>query len=458
MDAIVAVDEQFQIIAFNPAAEQMFGIPAERAIGETLDRFIPTRYRAIHRNHVERFAQTGSSYRRMGALGSLSAVRSNGEEFPVEASISQAVVGDGRIATVILRDVSERRANEEALLLAREVDHRAKNILAVVASLVALTPATSIEAYTQALAGRIAAMSRANALLAARRWNGASMPRLVRDELDAHAGARQIDASGPDIYLATRAAQPVGMVLHELATNSLKYGALSSPSGRISVQWSIERDGGLRLIWRESGGPPITAPAQAGFGMTLLAQIIDVQLDGSHRIDWKPGGLALEMFLPPDVLQHPARDEGHAEGEAAAPPALDAPRDEEETGEESLGTLLIVEDEPLIAMQMTKALEDFGWTVVGVAGSIESANRLLQSQSRPDVAILDVDLGGASVFPLARALRRTDIPFVFCTGFEDIGYTREFSDSPVVRKPATVLQLVAALRQVVRDRAERSRS
>jgi PAS domain S-box-containing protein len=457
MDAIVAVDEQFQIIAFNPAAEQMFGISAENAIGQTLDRFIPERFRTIHRSHVERFAQTGSSYRRMGALGSLSALRSNGEEFPVEASISQAVVGDGRIATVILRDITERRANEAALLLAREVDHRAKNILAVVASLVALTPATSIEAYTQALAGRIAAMSRANALLAARRWNGASLPLLVRDELDAHAGARQIDASGPDIYLTTRAAQPVGMVLHELATNSLKYGALSSPSGRVTVQWSIERDGGLRLVWRESGGPPVTAPAQAGFGMTLLAQIIDVQLDGSHRIDWKPAGLAFETVLPPDVRQPVSTEDGYAESEAKVP-KLDPPREEAQSGGESLGTLLIVEDEPLIAMQMTRALEDFGWTVLGVAGSIESANRLLESQPRPDAAILDVDLGGASVFPLARALRRTDIPFIFCTGFEDIGYTREFADSPVVRKPATVLQLVAALRQVVRDRAERPSS
>ncbi len=450
MDAIIAVDQKLQIIAFNPAAEQMFGISTQRAVGHSLDRFIPPRFRAIHEVHVGRFLETGVSYRRMGALGSISALRANGEEFPVEASISNAVVEGEHFSTVILRDISERRANEATLMLAREVDHRAKNILSIISSLIALTPAKSLETYIDSLAGRVAAMSRANALLAAKRWTSASLARLIRDELHAHAGAGQIDAEGPDLSLVTRTAQPISMILHELATNALKHGALSVPEGRVTVRWSLEPGGGLRLIWRERAGPAVRAPAREGFGMTLLRQIVDIQLEGSHSLDWNPFGLEFEAIFPADVLQVPSAGKGPPDMNAglAAPAPVPTPNDEEPTG-----NLLIVEDEPLLAMQMAQELQKLGWSIFGIAGSIDSANRLLGTSPQPDVAILDVDVGGASVFPIARALRRAGISFIFCTGFEDIGYTREFADCPVVRKPATAFQIVTALRQVVANGA-----
>ncbi len=448
MDAIVAVDEDFQIIAFNPAAEAMFGIDGDAVVGQSLDRFIPARFRSMHKRHVERFAHTGASYRRMGALGALSALRANGEEFPVEASISQTVVEGGRISTVIIRDISERKASEASLLLAREVDHRAKNILSIVASLIELTPATDLESYAKSLLGRVAAMSRANSLLAAKRWSGASLARLVRDEIDAHAGARRISAEGPDLALVTRAAQPISMMLHELATNAFKHGALGTPTGEASIRWWVQPDGSLRLLWQERGGPPVEAPAQTGFGMTLLRQIIDVQLDGAHSFEWHSEGLKFAAYIPPDVLQaSPAEPAPAAPQEPVLAPFTLSIEPEEQHG--AMGTLLIVEDEPLLAMQMSQALETFGWTVVGVAGSIDSASRLLGTLPRPDAAMLDVDLDGTSVFPVARALRRAGIPFIFCTGFEDIGYTREFADCPVVRKPATIFQIVTALRQAV---------
>ncbi len=188
----------------------------------------------------------------MGALGAVSALRSDGEEFPVEASISQGFAGTERVSTVIMRDITARESNEKAqALLAREVDHRAKNILAIVSSLVSLTKAPSREAYIESLTGRIAAMSRAHGLLAQQRWQGASFKRVVQDELEAHADPARFSCVGPDIKLSSRAVQPVAMLLHELSTNAVKYGALSGPEGHVFLTWERADNGAIWLSWRE---------------------------------------------------------------------------------------------------------------------------------------------------------------------------------------------------------------
>lgn len=449
MDAIITIDERNRIIQFNPSAEAMFKLPADEAIGQPLERFIPHRFRADHNEHIRRFGMTGETGRRMGALGAVSALRADGEEFPVEASISQCMAGQERLSTVIMRDITERKANETAqTLLAREVDHRAKNILAIVSSLVTLTKAPTREAYIESLTGRIAAMSRAHGLLAQQRWQGASLRRVVHDELEAHADSEKFSFVGPEIVLSSRAVQPVGMLLHELSTNAVKYGALSVPDGHVYLTWERSENGSIWLSWRESGGPRVKPPTEPGFGTTLIQQIIESQLGGTFRAHWNAEGYGLMMSLPETALQPVSSDTRSASpGEAAsASPARPAGKAEDDGG----GTLLIVEDEPLLAMQLSQALKEFGWNVLGVAGSIEDANRILSDKTRPDAAILDVDLGGSPVFPLARALRRTGVPFIFCTGYEDLEYSSEFSSCTAVRKPATVLQIVRALRDVVR--------
>ena len=170
MDAIITIDNDHKIIFFNPAAEAMFGIESNDALGQPISRFIPERYRAAHEGHIRHFGKTGETGRRMGALGAISGLRANGQEFPVEASISQAVVGQERLSTVILRDITERKANEEArALLAREVDHRAKNALAIVQALVSLTRAPTRETFVEAVTGRVSALARAHSLLAQNR-------------------------------------------------------------------------------------------------------------------------------------------------------------------------------------------------------------------------------------------------------------------------------------------------
>lgn len=448
MDAIVAVDRHFNILAFNAAAEAMFGVEAGQVMGQSLERFIPERFRGDHRRHVDRFAGTGETHRRMGALGTVTAMRADGEEFPVEASIAQMLVEGERVSTVILRETGGQDHQAETMFLAREVDHRAKNILAIMSSLIALTAAPTQADYANALAGRVAALSRANALLSSERWKGAALADLVRGELRAHVESDAFTLNGPDLMLAAPAVQPIGMLLHELVSNAQRHGALSRPRGRVAVRWAEEKDGSLSFDWRELGGPTVKAPARLGLGLVLSRQIIEEQLGGRLQLSWQPEGLALETRFPANIVDYyrsdrdkPAIDSSApSTGTAGAPGAV---------AEGKPGTLLIVEDEPILAMQLSRALASFGWTVIGVAGSVETAGEMLATLQRPDAAILDVDLGGNPVFPFARALRHAGVPFMFCTAFEDMAHNREFADCIVVQKPATVLQIVAALRKTV---------
>lgn len=227
-----------------------------------------------------------------------------------------------RLFTVILRDISEKKANEEARLLAREVDHRAKNILAIVSSLIELTKAPTLAGYAKSLSGRIAAMSRAHALLSGERWKGALLGRLVEEELLACAHPEQFDMSEQELMLSSRGVQPASMLVHELATNATKYGAPSAPKGHVVIRWTLLPDGGLQLRWRKCGGPAVIPPETNGFGTTLIWQIIERQLGGHYQMEWRRFGLRCEALLPDTILQPspPAalEDEGDETGATAA--------------------------------------------------------------------------------------------------------------------------------------------
>jgi PAS domain S-box-containing protein len=194
-------------------------------------------------------------------------------------------------------DITDRRlAEERQELLAREVDHRAKNALAVVQSIVRLTRATTIENYVEAVEGRIFALARAHRLLSESRWRGADLKRLVTEELAPYC-AHEIATKGPDGTLEPATAQAVAVALHELSTNAAKYGALSVKSGRVALRWEL-RTGTLILNWVESGGPPVKAPAALGYGSKVIRAAIERQLGGRAILEWQPEGLRCMLLLP----------------------------------------------------------------------------------------------------------------------------------------------------------------
>ncbi|WP_309092726.1 PAS domain-containing protein [Phenylobacterium sp.] len=200
----------------------------------------------------------------------------------------------------VTSDITERhRAIERERLLAREVDHRAKNLLAVVQSILRLTRAEDVRQYARTIEDRVHALSRVHGLLATNRWEGAQLGVLIREELAAFISARpgKIRLSGADVRLPPEPAQGMAMVLHELATNAAKYGALSRDEGELAVSWTADAET-LRLTWIERGGPPVQPPTRRGFGSTLLQGTIERQLGGQIDIRWAPEGLSVDLSIP----------------------------------------------------------------------------------------------------------------------------------------------------------------
>jgi two-component sensor histidine kinase len=226
----------------------------------------------------------------------------------------------GRVTHILscIRDatgeVNERRTNEARALLMREVDHRARNALTVVLSLLRLTGGEDLGHYRDSVMGRVEALARAQGSLTRGKWEGAHLADVVQAELAAIVRPGRYTASGPPVTLAAQDVQAMSMILHELATNAAKYGALSAEDGRVEIAWRTEPGGGLRLTWREHDGPPPPqALATTGFGSRLITEL-SRQLGGEATREWTPTGLAFELAWTPT----PHDDDRSAEDEALA--------------------------------------------------------------------------------------------------------------------------------------------
>lgn len=333
-------------------------------------------------------------------------------------------------------DLALKRAVETERLLIREVDHRAKNVLAVVQSLAQLTPFHSKEQYVEALSGRIGSLARAHSLLSNARWSGVDLHDLLRLELDPYrcadgvGGEEQLVIEGPPVLIDAQGAQSLALVLHELATNASKYGALARPEGRLSVTWRWDGDGALRLVWREEAGARVTPPQRRGFGSTLIESAVK-QAAARVTLDWRPEGLEVRLDILTGVQARaaesiPAYRPGLATDDS---PAL---RDQR---------VLVVEDEAVVAMELVRVLTAAGAKVVGPAGTIEEALGLLDDGQPIDRALLDVNLGGRLITPVAAALTNRRIPFVYLTGYQE----PDVDDGPVLRKPVAASTLLGAL-------------
>jgi two-component sensor histidine kinase len=209
---------------------------------------------------------------------------------------------DGTITHIIscVQDVTgevlERRSEEARTLLMREVDHRARNALAIVQSIVRLTTADTLEAYREVLDGRVATLARAQTSLAARRWEGAWLSDVIEAELASLAEPAQYHASGPRLLLPAEHVQALSMVVHELATNASKYGSLSAEGGSLAIDWRQESGGVLRITWSEHATHLVSPPERQGFGAHLISQLTR-QLGGEVSYDWRPTGLKADFNL-----------------------------------------------------------------------------------------------------------------------------------------------------------------
>ena len=295
--AVWVADERGEVEP-TPELLRIFGQPPEASIEDVRAGYLPgerDRVRAAAQAAVERgerYFEVEFQYRRPSGEVRWILIRS-------EIRFSDSGRPTGAIGVVL--DVTERRFAQERLeLLAREVDHRANNLLTVVQGVIALTEGEDAETVKATITGRVQALAQAHKLLSGSRWEGAELRSLVREELLPYdpSPTGRAAISGDPVTLTPSEAQAVAMVLHELATNAAKYGALSVPSGRVSVDWTLDAAGALNLAWSESGGPPVATPKRRGFGLTIISRALSSIAGAESRIDWRSEGLACAVRIP----------------------------------------------------------------------------------------------------------------------------------------------------------------
>ena len=297
-DAIVSKDLNGVIINWNHGAERIFGYTAEEVVGKPITILIPPDRHDEEPSILERIRR-GERVEHFETVR----MRKHGSRVDISLTISPVKNAEGKIigASKIARDITERKHSEAQIaILAREAEHRAKNVLATVQATVHLTQSDTPEGLKQAIEGRIQALANVHRLFVESRWEGADLHGLAQEELAAYSPGREtrVQIDGPSVLLEPNAAQAIAVILHELATNAAKYGALSVPNGHVRIEWSHEQNGQLVLRWTEKGGPPVEPPTRRGFGARVMENMVRGQFKGELKFDWHPEGLACEIVLP----------------------------------------------------------------------------------------------------------------------------------------------------------------
>ncbi len=346
-------------------------------------------------------------------------------------------------------DIDERKAAAtRQLLLMSELDHRVRNILASIQSMVSLTGAgaASKEEYAALLQGRIGAMARTHGLLSRQTWHGATLMQIVQDEIAPFAASPDsISVEGdPEFTLRPKNALDFALVIHELMTNAAKYGALSVPGGRLSISWRIDQGTGMLVFrWRETRGPPVKKSNRRGFGSRLIGTVFNASIGRTARCDFLSEGLSCTLTMPSQTLAT-RRQRQQDEIVGAANPASSMPE----------GRILIVEDEPLIAMELHRLLSQAGLDVSGPAGTLEQALDLAGDQTLTG-AIIDINLGSDTSYPVADRLCDIGLPVIFVTGYGAEIIPERFASQTVLQKPIEPHELLATLRRELAAAANR---
>lgn len=357
--------------------------------------------------------------------------------------------GQGQVRRIggLFADITEARlSTEHQKVLLAELQHRVRNIMAMIRSVATQTGVTaaSVEDYTRLIGGRLMALARTQTLLTRAANEGVEIRRLIGDELQAqaHDGGQYV-MTGPELVVSPKAAEVLSLAIHELATNALKYGALSVPGGKVSVAWQVS--GGdqarLHLDWTENRPAPAgwTPPSRRGFGSELLEQRVPYELGGVGRIAVRADGLDAMMEFPlrpgASILETDAPTRTSVFGGSI-----------DMAGEPSLAgqTVLILEDDFYLARDTVGALRGAGADVVGPFPTEVAAIAALRAQA-PTAGVIDINLGQGPSFETARALRKSGRPFLFLTGYDTDVIPPEFADVVCLQKPVELRDIVRAV-------------
>lgn len=439
--ALIECDADLIVRGWSQGAERIFGIAQEAMLGQRIDA--ATSFCAETHAMLDDWLSAPDSLARH-----IAEVVAQGPEGEIHCELYGSVLTDpanGRASLSLqILDVTERhRAEAVRSLLVGELNHRIKNTLANVQAITRQTmrSARDMKDFGNRFSGRLQALARAHSILSDVTWSSASLDELLDDQIKAGTlDQESLRRNGPRIGLSPENTLRLALVLHELGTNAAKYGALSVPNGRVHLDWWVEA-AELVFVWRESGGPAVAEAPSRGFGSNLIATGIG---DNRAAVDWHPAGviwtirIAQGFEVMPGLELRPGMEPEHRPAETDAIAGC---------------RVLVVEDEPLVAMDVSSELAEAGATVVKIAQTLQDAVRAAAGEEI-DVALLDGNLSGESVDQVAEVLARRAIPFCFLSGYGSAHLPKAFGDVTVLAKPVDPEVLISTVRSMAATRLQ----
>ncbi|MEM8578448.1 MAG: HWE histidine kinase domain-containing protein [Pseudomonadota bacterium] len=334
-----------------------------------------------------------------------------------------------------------KRAQDQQELLIAELNHRVRNILNLIRGLVSQggDTATNIEAYRSVLDARIYSLARAHDQLTQTEWSWTPLHTLIETEVQAFVTAKQsrVVLTGDTLELPPTAFTTLALVIHELVTNSAKYGALNDSRGSVAVDVRLQPDGAASISWREQNGPPVQAPTRRGFGTTIIERSIPFELNGMADIRFRMTGVEADFMIPAPHVRAGTPTEPAAEASAKVVPFVRLD-----------GHCLVLEDNMIIALDASDILHDLGATFVSTASRVSDAMALLDSEDIA-FALLDVNLGDEVSLPVLERCLADGIPAILATGYgADTNITSAFPELSIIKKPYGADQVKEVLAQL----------
>jgi light-regulated signal transduction histidine kinase (bacteriophytochrome) len=450
---------------FAEAAAGMLAIPISRS---------PRDYVILFRSELVRSVRWGGDPHKpveYGPNGPRLTPRQSFEEWKetVEGRSSPFSTSELRVAEtlratlieVVLRLADEasnerQQANERQELLIAELNHRVRNILGVIRGLIRQSKpkqGSNVEDFVRLVDGRIHALARAHNQITDDHWGPAPLRALIDAEAAAFLAdqTERVRVEGPPVLLNPQAYSTMALVIHELVTNSAKYGSLSISGGRVEILWKRGNNGDLMIDWRERDGPEVAQPSRKGFGSTIIDRSIPYDLGGSARIDYQTSGVEAAFTIP---ARHVSEPKDHS-GPAIKYPKFPAPAAADGPSRVVQGkSVLLVEDSLIIALDAEDILRRLGAAHVATAGTVEHALEVIDTD-RPALALLDINLGDQTSFPIADRLLQAGIPFLFATGYgEQAQLPHQHAGRMVVQKPYTLENVARVLPVLFEEAAE----
>lgn len=433
--AVLEIDANLRVVSWYRSAEREIGFTAENLLGTKVEDapFLIGTDRSRFLEEMRSLLAAGDrremqQHRFMRADGTVC----EGEWY------CSSLAGTGlRPASVMIEllDVTARhRAEATQRLLIGELNHRVKNTLATVQAIASqgLRHARSPEDFHSAFTGRLQALARAHSLLSGTTWEPASLRCLIADQVAIGAVSEdRLNLTGPDIDLPPELALRFSLILHELTTNAHKYGALSNEVGVVLLEWT-HAAGMLDFTWREQGGPTVSTPQRRGFGSTLIEN--SMTADGARiSAEFAPAGVRWNLALPLAAGSAIFADAAPIRvPRAAVSPVPQAPVNPPSSVDGL--KILIVEDEPLVAMELMMEIEDSGAIPIGPANTCAQAVTLIR-ETAPDLALLDGNLNGEKIDTVADELAACAIPFAFVSGYDRNHLPPAHDERPMLGKP-----------------------